>query len=276
MFRVQPNLLSSLFPALAAFTVSPPAMKDLSDFLASNPPWREGFLWSLSGRLSDKAHLDQVYEALLESSDPPTRRELASYLNRLIKNGRFSLAYEKWKQAMPPERRAADNLPYNGNFELPFDGLPFNWSADPVPGAAVQVVGGEDGKGRALRVQFSGARVQFNVRQMTLLLPGRYRLAVRVKAENLRTIRGLWWRIFCANDTTNTLAQTALVSGNLPWSDQHVEFEVPPQGCEAQHLWLELPARIASERQIEGQVWYQDIRITPLGNQQVPSLSGVK
>ena len=68
---------------------------------------------------------------------------------------------------------------------------------------------------------------------------------------------------FCASSSAVTLAHTELVSGTLPWTDFVVKFEVPPTNCKAQWLQLELPARIASEFSIDGQVWYRDLRIGP-------------
>jgi hypothetical protein len=36
---------------------------------------------------------------------------------------------------------------------------------------------------------------------------------------------------------------------------------VPPQDCRSQWLKLDIASRIASERQIEGQVWYDNLQI---------------
>jgi hypothetical protein len=49
----------------------------------------------------------------------------------------------------------------------------------------------------------------------------------------------------------------------MPWTDFTVKFQVPATDCVAQWLQLELPARIDAEQRIEGQVWYQDLGITP-------------
>jgi hypothetical protein len=84
-----------------------------------------------------------------------------------------------------------------------------------------------------------------------------------VKTAELRTVRGVWWRIFCANASASTLANTELASGTMPWTDFTVKFQVPATDCGGQWLQLELPARIEPEQRIEGQVWYQDLRITP-------------
>ena len=123
----------------------------------------------------------------------------------------------------------------------------------------------DSGKKRTLLVEFSGASVRsLDVRQLILLPAGDYRFSGSVKTAELRTTRGLWWRIVCATPSANTLANTELVSGTMPWTDFTVKFQVPTGDCGAQWLLLELPARIEPELRIEGQVWYQDLRITPI------------
>src|SRR5262249_43695379 len=99
------------------------------------------------------------------------------------------------------------------------------------------------------------------VKQLMLLPSGEYTFRGSVETKELRTSRGLWWHIFCVNSSTRTLAHTELVSGTKPWTDFVVKFEVPATDCRAQWLQLELPARVASESRIEGQVWYQDLQI---------------
>jgi hypothetical protein len=219
----------------------------------------------LSARLANKARLIQLYAALKDSENPPTKDELLPYLNRLIHDGNIELAYQTWHATLPPPQRADATYPFNRDFEFAVDGLPFNWTLMTTPEANLQVVSSLDsGKKRALLVEFSGARVRFaNVKQLLLLPAGDYRFSGKVKTAELRTVRGLWWRIFCANASANTLANTELVSGTTPWTDFTVKFQVPGTDCGAQWLQLELPARIEPELRIEGQVWYQDLRIMP-------------
>jgi hypothetical protein len=259
------DLQPELLPVLASFTVDPRAFAALTAFLATAPPWRTWFLSELSPRLANQTRLVQLYTALNDSENPPTKAELRSYLNRLIKDENFELAYQTWQATLSPQQRVVETHPFNRDFEFLVDGLPFNWSLDAVAGADIQVVSSVDsGKKRALLVEFSGTRVRFaNVKQLMLLPTGDYSLSGKVKTAELRTVRGLWWRIFCANASTSTLANTELVSGTMPWTDFTVKFQVPTTDCGAQWLQLELPARIDPELRIEGQVWYQDLRITP-------------
>lgn len=265
VLRVTPEYLGQLYPVLASLTVNPQAFKALADFLATSPPWRTEFLKNLSARLPDGTRLIQMYGALRESESHPTTEELAPFLFRLIKDGRFAEASQTWRDHLPLEQRADQTAPFNRDFELPLDGLPFNWLIDTVPGADVQIVPAPDaGKKRMLDLQFSGARVNFaNVRQFLVLAPGRYRLEGRLRAEQLKSPRGLRWRIYCAEGTEATVAETALVTGTVPWTGFATEFTVPDTGCRGQWLRLELPARIASEHKIEGEIWYQSVLIRP-------------
>jgi hypothetical protein len=254
-----------LFPVLASFTVDPHAFEALTAFLATSPPWRPWFLSQLSARLANQTRLVHIYAALNDSEHPPTKDELRPYLNRLIKDENFELAYQTWHATLPPQQRADKTYPFNRDFVFPVDGLPFNWSFESVPGADIKIVSSDEiEKKRALLVEFLGARVRFaNVKQLMLLPAGEYSFSGKVKTAELRTVRGLWWHIFCANTSANTIASTELVSGTIPWTDFTVKFQVPATDCQAQWLQLELPARIEPEMRIEGQVWYQDLQISP-------------
>ena len=59
------------------------------------------------------------------------------------------------------------------------------------------------------------------------------------------------------------LAETSPVTGTAPWTDLKVKFSVPSSDCKAQWLKLIIPARTASETEIEGEVWFQGFRVTP-------------
>jgi hypothetical protein len=265
LLRISYNLQPELFPVLASFTVDPRAFEALTAFLATAPPWRSWFLSELSARLANKTRLVQLYATLNDPENPPTKDELRSYLNRLVKDENFDLAYQIWHATLLPPQRVDETYPFNRDFEFPIDGLPFNWSLEAVPGARIQIASSVDGsKKRALLVEFSGARVRFaNVKHLMLLPAGDYSFSGRVKAAQLQTSRGLWWHIFCANASATTIANTELISGTMPWTDFSVKFQVPTADCGAQWLQLELPARIEPELRIEGRVWYQDLRITP-------------
>jgi hypothetical protein len=264
MLRVDFGSREEYFPTLAAFTAYPPSFKALTASLATSPPWRDWFLSELSARLSNQARLIELYSALNKTDNPPTKKELSPYLNRLINDGNFEQAYQTWHETLPPEQRATETYLFNRDFEFPVDNLPFNWQLDGGVGTTIRVVPSQDGgKKRALFVEFSGARVAFAVKQLMLLPPGDYSFSGQVKTAELRTSRGLWWRLVCATSSANTVANTEPVSGTMPWTGFTVKFRVSSD-CGAQWLQLEVPARIAQELSIEGQAWFADLKISPV------------
>jgi hypothetical protein len=263
LLRVQHwHFQASIFPVMTLFGLYPGGLAALEKSLAANPPWRRAFLSQVANGTNDHL-MTQLYQSLIRSGQPPTALEMKPYLDRLILVGRFEEAYQDWR-ATVPLAGTLTRYPYNGNFEAPLDGLPFNWVFGDVSGAEVQIAEApERGNSHALRVQFSGARADLNrVGQLLMLAPGDYRLELAVKAFGLHTERGLVWQISCA-ESGLALAETNRVTGTAPWTDLKVKFSVPSADCRAQWLKLILPARTASETEIEGDVWFQNFRVTP-------------
>lgn len=276
LLRVSPNNSTIVFPILALLGLDPRGVTALQNALASKPPWRSLFLSQAVVKGSGDLLMTQLYQSLIRSGQPPTSLEMKPYLDRLIQMGRFEEAYESWRvtnsQAGPAAR-----YPYNGNFDVPLDGSPFNWVFDFVSGAEVDLIKAPDGEGsHALRIQFSGARATLGrVGQLLMLPPASYQLEFAVKADDLRTDRGLVWQISCA-ESRSVLGETSPVRGTRPWTELKLDFSVPSSGCNAQWLKLILPARTASESEIEGEVWFQRFRITPEGAPTEPRATSTK
>ena len=263
LLRVYPNYVETIFPVLTLFGMDPEALAALEGALATNPPWRRSFLVSAVVNGVNDRLMTQLYQSLIHSRQPPTADEMKPYLDRLILAGRFEEAYQDWR-ATRPSAETPVRYPYNGNFEDPLDGLPFNWVFDSISGAEIQITEAPDrGNSRALRIQFSGARAKLGrVGQLLMLAPGSYDLELAVKSSSLRTERGPVWQISCAESRV-LLAETKPVTGTTPWTDLKIRFSVPSSGCNAQWLQLIVPARTASESEIEGEVWFQSFRVTP-------------
>ena len=265
LLRTNPAVLEQSVPLLVAFTLDQRTLNALSRLLAANPPWRAGALAQLSAHVSDGARLVQLYAALKVGQHPPAATELKPYLDRLIRDGRLADAYQSWRESLPPQQRNKEALLYNGDFAAPIDGLPFNWLLTPAQGMNIQIVG-SPGKesGRAVQLLFSGARVgPMTVAQLMLLPPGEYRFTGNVRAQELRTERGLEWQISCGDAASNILARSDRVAATSPWARFAVAFTVPQRDCGSQWLRLEIPSRTASERQIEGQIWYDSLQVVP-------------
>jgi hypothetical protein len=264
MLRAQPAVLQQLLPALAAIAASDEGMPSLAEHLASEPPWRSRFLELLATETADPLAPFALFSALMEGSRPPSHAELRPYLKRLVEAGLYEQARLLWTQALPVERLAEIGYLANGGFSEEPTGFLFDWSLEPVAGAGAEIATVPDGDGnRALRIQFLDRRVAYrHVRQLLMLMPGRYRLTGRVKAEDLRNERGLHWTLSCADQPDTRLGASERVSGTTRWQRFDVAFEVPASGCRAQWLRLELAARIASERHVAGAIWYDDLAVS--------------
>lgn len=263
VLRVQPDYKDKLLPVLSAFLLNPRSSAAMQHFLGTAPPWREWFLQQLSQRLVKRSLLDPLYASLIKSKNPPKREEQHAYLERLIRDRQYSEASQEWLRTIAPDERPDGKFPYNRAFLFPLGGSPFNWRVTASSGASIRVVPVDGGKKRELRAEFSGARVQPRVRQLMLLPPGKFIFKGEVEAEGLRAARGLWWRIYCADRPDDDLTHTDLVSSDRPWQPFAHTFDVPANGCPAQWLQLEIPARILSEYETEGQVSYRLLSIEP-------------
>ena len=164
---------------------------------------------------------------------------------------------------MSPEQLNAAGFVINGEFEAQPSGLPFDWTIKPGNGVTVAVEPlPQDPTGHALSVIFSQGRANFvPVVQLTMLTPGAYTFATRIKGQ-MSGRRGLLWRIACVEKPKDALAQSPNSLGKNPdWAVQEFNFTIPVQGCQAQYLKLELDARSASEQLVSGAVWYDDVAI---------------
>lgn len=264
LLRIQPNLFARFEPLLLALAGEPAAHAALADTLAKNPPWRGRFLALASSKGENAEAMAPLFEQLRRGPGGLADTELGPWLDRLVREGRVGQAYLLWAGQLPKEKLTALGNVYNGGFEFEPSPVGFDWRFGRVPGARIERLGTEGTGGRlALRVAFEDRRVPFaHVRQMLALPPGRYRLALRAKADSLRTDRGLVWQLACVAGG-KPLGQTPPLLGHGPWRSLELEFEVPA-GCEGQWLTLRLPARIPAEQRIGGRAWFDDLKISRL------------
>jgi hypothetical protein len=259
ILRTQPDMADRPLQLLAAFISVPRALFPLEELLKTDPPWRPWFLQEVAAKSSDRAALERLYADLAAGAHPPTDKELGFYLDRLIKDGSYDKAYQVWHATLSAPQAADQALLYDGNFQYPLSGAAFDWQIQEALGADVDVAGG------SLRIEFSGARVDFkNVSHLLVLPAGSYRLSGEVEAEELHTERGLWWRVFCLGHPDASLGETELVASSTPWRPFDLTFQIPAESCPAQVLQLELPARVALEKRIEGVVSYRNMAVSPV------------
>jgi hypothetical protein len=209
LLRTRPNRRDMIGPTLLAYAADASAVPSLTVRLAANPPWRGWYLAEIGRQVKDPGVAYALFDALKESGAPPSPAELRPHLDALINAGLFEQAYLTWIHHLPPDRQQRLAFVYNGDFELPISGVPFNWSIDTVAGASTHAVTpGADGTGTGIEITFSGRRVAYrHLRKLMLLPPGRFRLTLQARAEALQNERGLVWRVDCAERRNSALVR---------------------------------------------------------------------
>ena len=263
ILRTHPELEGTFANALVVFASVPRRAAGAHTPLGNDPPWRPWFLGRLAAKASAPSITYTVLSGLASTPNPPRDSEVKPYLDRLIGDKQYQLAFLTWWHFLPPALRRTIPFVFNGDFELPINGVPFNWLIGSITGASTRIVDTRDkDHDHALQVVFANRRVPYRqVSKLLILPPGSYQLSGQVKADHLVNERGVVWRIFCADDTKVTLVTSAPVMGTSDWHGFAATFEVPATGCAAQWLRLELAARFPIEEQVSGAVWYDDLKI---------------
>src|SRR5690606_2647630 len=260
LLRLTPSRGKTLYPALAQQSVDQAFADALAATLAADPPWRRAFLNVLDSK-GTAVGVDQVYSALRRRGELP-EAETARWLDRMIADGRWGEAYAHWVGTLGPVQSIP--LVRNGKFEDQPSGIGFGWRNVRVAGVFTDVAGGVGTNGSR------GAHMRFiarpaaggNLRRALLLAPGRYRLSLQARAECLRSDQGLFWSIRC--DKGPTVARLGPLEGSFDWRSVSVDFEVPAEKCPGQWLELVNPAVRGSAQQVSGDLWIDDVAITPV------------
>lgn len=263
LLRIRPQLVLQATPILARMAEDKDGRIELKKLLIANPPWRPRFLAVLPRGITDARTPLHLLLALRETPTPPTTTDLGHYITFLINHKLYEIAYYCWLQFLPPERIWTVGFLFNGSFESPPSGLPFDWVFKYGSGVTIDVVPRpDDADQQTLFVRFGYGRVEFDgVSQLIMLTPGTYRFEGRYKSDIISR-RGLTWRISCAEGTH--IGQSAMTTGMTPtWKAFDFTFTVPSRGCRAQYVQLVLDARSASEQLVSGSIWYDELRVLP-------------
>ncbi len=203
--------------ALVAYARTPGAAPKLKAFLRRYPRVEAAVLSTLA---VDAANTDLVLAlANIDDPDPDWRGRLVA---SLVEAGQYGRAHELWVQL-------TGGRPGVGLFNPSFKELtpppPFNW-AFPENSEGVAEPDGKSG----LEVLYYGRANTILARQLLLLRPGRYHMAMTIEVAGSEE-GAIRWSIRCAAEK-EPFAELTLRAGN-----NAVAFDVP-SGCDAQ--WLEL------------------------------------
>ena len=264
LLRTRPDAIKLVMPTLARMAESKEANSELKKLITGNPPWRTRFFDVLPTNVTDARTPLDLLLSIRDTPEPPTARDLRSYLNFLIGRKFSDLAFYTWLQFLPPAQLSRTGLLFNGSFEITLSGLPFDWVISAGAGASVNTVAHPDQDGqRALHLQFDNGRVNFGgVKQMIVLAPGTYRFEGKYKGK-ITGRRGLLWRVTCVGARSKLIGESQMVLGvTRSWKEFDLAFTVPGTECPAQQVRLLHDARSASEQLVTGSMWYDELKIS--------------
>lgn len=241
----------------SAASLDPRAIPALVERLATNPPWRNGYIRSLY-EVPEGAPVLATLVLALETT--PGR----------LSDGELGLFYQVWARdrRIPAlkllrgrlNRPSTDILVADGNFSAKPDLAPFAWTLGTGAGVTALVTEDDLQAGNtALRVEYDGAAIVGSIaEQMLLLDPGAYRLTLLDRFDRGAEEPRLRWVVQCYESST-TPAEIQLDRGDISWKVRVIDFSIPQTGCTAQYL--RLVATPGSERQ-QVLAWFDQLRLT--------------
>ncbi|MFT3807401.1 hypothetical protein [Arenimonas sp.] len=260
LLRTRPEIAHHLNPTLVSLASTPEAQPALAATLARDPPWREARFATIIGAASSGLALSPLMSALRSTPRGVSAGEQAAWINRLVADRQYGVAYLAWIESLSPEQQQYVGNIHDGGFEQVPSGSPFEWQLQDVAGAQIARARVEGGSGaESLRIVFDERSREFaHVTQVLLLAPGSYRLSGRERMLGIDERAGMNWAISCA-ENGQPLAQSTGFSGNHDWQAFSADFEVPAPGCEAQRIVLRRTA--ADPSAVSGAAMFDDLSI---------------
>jgi hypothetical protein len=262
VLRRDPTPPPILFAILTAAARDPRATAPLADRLAANPSWRPAFF----GFLADQARppptdvIVALFARLAGGPAPPTDEEIAPYLRLLVSRQRYAEAATAWRRFTTTAAGAGGGV-YDGDFERPPGGTPFDWSLASGVGWTASIGASPGGaRGAALNVEYDGVSPPQPLRQLLVLSPGAYRLSGRFLSEQGSAAPLFEWTLACVGEGQILATAPSPPGPAGVWRSFSAAAVVPAEGCPAQ--WLALKSQPAPER-ADVSVWYDQLAISP-------------
>lgn len=259
VLRFQPETMRELFPLLGTVGANPFGARKLIPYLRKNPAWRSLYIKRFVRETQPLAAVLELERLLAGAGSPLISEQAGAITSRLLQDEDWQRLSERIEMRSGTSAQGLRDSRFAGDVSESL----LAWSWLKVVGADI-VFGALDEKAEsALRLYFHDRRVPFKpIRQLLLLGPGHYRIDGRVRLDDLETPRGMSWFVTCTgSDHAQLLGESEFFRGSSPWRDFSVSFEVPRLDCPAQWFSLELAARIPAEQQVDGSIWFTDVRV---------------
>jgi hypothetical protein len=254
---------NSIFPLLHTAMTKPEMTGIIQQYMDKPPTWWKNFFNYLLEHETDPQKIQAFYQTRQKSATPIDPYERDVYVNYLIKQNRWDEAHKVWDENL---RDGSDPalLLYDGGFESTTTSGAFAWNINqPISTTVRRDNSNGITKKQALRVALRGGKsIAFaHVWQTLTLLPGNYTLTGRYRLDQLKTSKGLRWRIRCMDATSTLVAESEAFKGQSGWTTFKQAFTVPT-GCAPQMLRLESDSAYPHENVFDGEIWFDDLAIT--------------
>jgi len=228
LITVIPSRRAQTVAAMAAIVRDPASHPAITKMLATNPVWREDFLYAVNQQGMPP---DAIFRLTAQNSAKASALfEQSALLQTLLKNHEYERAYLAWINFLPETSLKQVGAIYDTEFANLAGPAPFNW----------QLLNSPDGSAefrapRGLTASYLGAAPATLAQQTILLSPGRYRLSTIASGRD--EYNQLAWVIACerGGDPVVTTRLLKLSDGRQKYSSM---FQIPASGCEAQQLAL--------------------------------------
>lgn len=215
-----------LLPILANATEDASLIAPLAAVLAKQPPWGLSFVAEAIYRGPAPQNLVLLDQALRNRGVPLSQPLVQQLINQLVALNRFSDALTIYNRATG--KRDEGNLLRDGRFDRDPQLSPFDWSISPEDSLFVSRAEAGEGVG-GHRLTFTAPSGGYGdlVRQLLVLVPGKYRVSVDADVERAN----IHIAIRCAEYPRRGLLESPPTNLSLS-----ADFAVPANGCKAQ--WL--------------------------------------
>ncbi len=171
----------------------------------------------------------------------------------------FRTAQELWLDWLGPVRGdyPSHQLIFNRQFKSAPNGSLFDWT---IP--AQRSI--EISRNQGLQVRFAGAdNVEFNVKQLAVVSPGRYHFSAEAESENLTTDQCPFFHIYDPANTAHLDITSPQIKGTTARSETNVDFTVTPD-TQAVIIQLERRGSERFDNKIQGTLHVYQVSLVPI------------
>ena len=260
ILRLDSKLRDSSFQMLRALVADGRAIPALYQILATNPPWRSGFLQDLGQNGRSPSNELRLFQLLRASASPPTADELRPWFLKQFTRVSSATLYRRYAELSPNRFSAAERFVRDGDFEGTRAFAPFTWNTYTTDHGFAEVGPSPDGPGRALYTESDGSFNGGSAVQLLTLRPGNY--VLRYRTYPLTTIPqdSANFELTCREGSGHVWFARMPIRGTPSlWQGQSWNFTVP-DGCDGPFLWLkweQVTLRTAT------QFYIDDVAIVP-------------